>query len=130
PGLPALRFAFEEWLGVFGPSIGLPAAIAFVAAYTGAHAPLHAVVATGEILDDGRVARVGQMPAKLAIAAAEGEVGRLLLPLGEAARGADLAATVPDALEIVFGRGVVPDTRLLRVDAVLQRVHADRDPSR
>lgn len=26
PGLPSLRFAFEQWFAVFGPSIGLPAA--------------------------------------------------------------------------------------------------------
>jgi hypothetical protein len=128
PGLPALRFAFEEWLGVFGPSIGLPAALAFVAHYASAYAPRDAVVATGEIREGGRLERVGHMPEKLAIAAAEGEVGRIVLPAGEPARGVDTAATVAEALEIVFGRRVSPDVRHLHVDALLRRVHADRDP--
>lgn len=131
PGLPALRFAFEEWLTVFGPSIGLPAALAFAAHYASAHAPLHAIVATGEILEGGRVERVGHMAEKLAVAAAEGEVGRILIPAAEPeGRGADRVATVAEALSILPGGRVAPDARHLHVDAVIRRVHADRDHAR
>ncbi len=132
PGLPALRFAFEDWLCVFGASVGLPAALAFVAHYASRAAPLHAVLATGELLPGGRVERVGGMPGKQAIAGAEREVGRLLLPAGEpSVRGAERVATVAEALEIVFGRGPLsPDVRHLHVDGVLQRVHAERDAGR
>ncbi len=132
PGLPALRFAFEDWLGVFGASVGLPAVLAFVAHYAARLAPPYAVLATGELLPGGAVERVGQMIGKQAIAAAEREVGRILIPSGEpSGAGADRVATVAEALEIVFGRGpVAPDVRHLHVDGVLQRVHADRDTAR
>ena len=132
PLLPSQRFAFEEWLSVFGPSIGLPAALAFVACFASSRALPCAVLATGEILDDGRVGRVGHMVEKQAIAASEREVGRILIPLGEpSGRGADRVATVAEALAIVFGDGpIAPDAGHLHVDAWLGRVHADRDPER
>ncbi|APR79608.1 Hypothetical protein A7982_04955 [Minicystis rosea] len=131
PSLPALRFDFEEWISISGSSIGLPAALAFVAHYAPRRAPLSAILATGA-LGDGGIERVGHMPEKLSIAAAEREVGCLLLPADEPlARGADRAATLAEAFAIVFGDGpVAPDVRHLHVDAVLQRVHADRDSHR
>lgn len=132
PALPALRFAFEERLAVFGPSIGLPAALAFIIHYAASRAPAMAVLGSGELDESGRVERVGQMSEKLAVAALEREVGRILVPAGEAeARGADRVATLAEAVEIVMGRGpIAPDVGHLHVDAVLRRVHADRDPAR
>lgn len=132
PTLPALRFAFEEWLSIFGPSIGLPAAIAFVAHYASSRAPQRAVLATGEIAEGGRVERVGHMAEKLAIASAEREALQILIPAGEPdARGAERVATIGEALAIVFGEGrVAPDVKHLHVDAVVQRVHAERDHDR
>lgn len=122
PGLPALRFAFEEWLSVFGPSIGLPAALAFVAHYAPARAPREAVLATGRIGEGGRIEPVGHLAEKVAAADAEREVGLVVLPG---------AGTLAEAFARVFGEAPVhPDARHVHVDALLQRVHADRDAAR
>jgi len=69
--LPMLRFELEEELAVFGPSIGLPAALAFLSFYAPARAPDHPVLASGALTMDGRVGPVGGLEAKLAIAKEE-----------------------------------------------------------
>jgi hypothetical protein len=132
PGLPALRFAFEEWLSISGPSIGLPAALAFVAYYAPARAPRGAVLATGRLAAAGRIERVGHLAEKLAAADAEREVELTVLPDGDpAARGEGRVATLAEAFALVFGEPPVhPDARHLHVDALLRRVHTDRDPAR
>ena len=132
PGLPALRFELEEWLSISGASIGLPAALAFVAHYAAARAPWQAVVATGQLGEGGSVERVGHMEGKLAVADAEREVGRILVPGDEPlGRGVDRVATLAEACAVVFGDGpILPDAQHLGVDAVIRRVHADRDHAR
>lgn len=84
PSLPSLRFELEEELGLFGSSIGLGAALAYLAHFMPSRAPRRAVLATGRLLDGGRVAAVGHLPAKLAIAEAERGARMCLFP-GEAA---------------------------------------------
>jgi hypothetical protein len=132
PSLPALRFAFEEWLSVFGPSIGLPAALAFVAHYAPARAPREAVLATGRLGEGGRLERVGHLAEKLAAADAEREVGLVVMPAADpAARGEGRAATLREAIALVFGEAPIhPDARHVHLDSILQRVHAERDAAR
>jgi hypothetical protein len=101
--LPMLRFELEEELAVFGPSVGLPAALAFLAHFAPARAPTVAVLATGGLLADGRVTQVAQLDAKHAIALQEG-AGAIIFPSGEGSwPGVVHASTFAEAARVVFG---------------------------
>jgi hypothetical protein len=100
--LPMLRFELEEELAVFGPSIGLPAALSFLAFYAPSRMPVRAVIATGALSIDGggRVGEVGQIEAKQAIAKQErgapGDPEPLLLLPSD-------VSTLEEARKRVFG---------------------------
>ena len=121
--LPMLRFDFEEELAVFGPSIGLPAALAFLAHFAKAPAPSRAVLATGELLADGRVTQVGQLDTKLAIAQQEAEGAVIIFPSGTGSRpGVEHASTFAEAARVAFGeRPLRLDVWHSAVDALLHR---------
>ncbi len=122
--LPMLRFEFEEELAVFGPSIGLPAALAFLAHFAPSRAPSCAVLATGELLADGRVIQVGQLDTKYAIARQEGGAV-IIFPPGSGARPEALeASTFAEAARITFGEAPVHrdlDVMHSAVDAIIHR---------
>ena len=120
--LPMLRFELEEELAVLGPSIGLPAALAFVSYFAGG-APLQTVLATGELLADGRVARVGHVDAKHAIARREAP-GALVLfpPATEPLEGVTHVSTFAEASALVFGASSMrADVTHTAVDDVIHR---------
>jgi hypothetical protein len=127
--LPALRFEFEEELAVFGPSIGLPAALAFVAHFAPSRAPGRAVLATGRLLADGRVAPVGHLAAKGALAAAERGADTIVVPPGDdVLPGAIAVGHFADAARAVFGPApLAPDVALAPLDAVLHRARTAPD---
>ncbi|HEU4407051.1 MAG TPA: hypothetical protein VFS43_17415 [Polyangiaceae bacterium] len=131
PGpLPALRFEFEEELAVFGPSIGLPAALAFLAHFAPARAPRSAVLATGRLLDGGRVAPVGRLATKGALAAAERGAGLIVVPGGDdgAPEGAIRALDLEGAARAVFGPAPLAiDVALAPLEVVLHRARTAPD---
>ena len=122
--LPMLRFELEEELAVFGPSIGLPAALAFLAHFAPSRAPSRAVLATGELLADGRVIQVGQLDTKYAIARQEGGAV-IIFPPGSGARPGTLeAGTFAEAARIAFGEAPLRlDVMHSAVDAIIHRAH-------
>lgn len=127
--LPSLRFDAEEQLAVAGPSIGLPAALAFAA--RSCRLPATAVLATGRIDARGDVLAVGHMREKLAAAAGERGPRVVLVPPGAGDGVATETATVDAALGVVFGgERLVPDASLLRLEDLLARAARDPEPSR
>lgn len=118
PSLPSLRFEFEEWFAISGPSIGLPAVLAFIAHFA-PHLRLEsAILATGELGASNGILPVGGLVEKLAIASAE--LGRkdVIVP------GEDVT-TLASVLSRVFGeRPLEADPALLRVDDVIHRARA------
>jgi len=139
PSLPAFHFPFDEWLAASGPSLGLPAFLAFVAHLVPDRALDRPVHATGRLDADGRVHPVGHLPSKVAAARREAPSGLILVPdegaLGELADGSAAdelrpIRTVDEALEVVFGPGpLTPDPSLFRVDILLARARAHDDPN-
>ncbi len=128
--LPALRFEFEEELAISGPSIGLPAALAFVAHFAPSRAPRRAVLATGRLLGDGRVAPVGHLAVKCAIAGAERGASLLLVPRDDegAAAGATRVDSLAAAARAAFGpAALAPDVALAPLESVLHRARTSPD---
>ena len=123
--LPMLRFELEEELAVFGSSIGLPAALAFVAYFADAKAPARAVLATGDLLPDGRIAQVGQLDAKFAIARAEARDegdAVILFPSGSSSRpGVQHVSTFAEAAQVVFGQPLHLAVTHSAVDTMIHR---------
>lgn len=123
PNLPALRFEFEEWLGIFGASVGLPALLAFLGYYAPSRLPGVAILATGRLVDGGGVEKVGGMSAKRAIAAAEAGDKRVLLP--------EQTGRAEEAVSRVFGpEPLAPEAHVLTLDETIQRARADPDRQR
>lgn len=114
--LPMLRFEVEEELAVFGPSIGLPAALAFLSFYAPSRMPERAVLATGSLSIDGRVGAVGQMEAKEAIAREErGDPAPLVLLPSD-------VNTFEEARKRVFGAPAIRlDVSQSPLDVIIQR---------
>lgn len=131
PGfLPTLRFEFEEELAVFGPSIGLPAALAFLAHFAPSRAPDHAILATGRLLDDGRVAPVGHLATKAAIALSERGGGMIVVPGGDdgAPEGAVGVPDLESAARAVFGSASLAiDVALAPLETLLHRARTAPD---
>ena len=121
--LPMLRFELEEELTVFGPSVGLPALLAFLAYFAPSRAPAVAVLATGEITSDGRVMRVGRLDAKYEVARAERRASVLIFPREEQSRaGVFHVDTTSEALVRVFGTApLAPDPELTVIEALVRR---------
>lgn len=138
PGLPASRFELEEELAVFGPSIGLAAALSFLAHFMPSRAPDRAILATGRLLPDGRIAEVGHVETKAEIAAAERGRRVCLFPGGaERARAAGVAGatdpmtvtTLREAAAHVFGPGPWRvDPGFSAIDDLLRRARTAPDP--
>lgn len=136
PELPSLHVPFEQWLAASGPSIGLPALLAFLAHFAPHRRPAVPVLATGRIDLDGRVQPVGHMPEKLAAAAAEVGERLVLIPGAAEAEGAraDLGPVavrdVPTATARVFGPApLAADPALCRLDRVIERSRQLPDPA-
>ena len=129
--LPSLRFELEEELAIFGSSIGLAAALAFLAHFMPSRAPDRAVLATGRLLDDGRVVDVGHRNAKAEIAAAERGARWCLFPAGAEVAGADVVpvSTLAEAAARVLGPAPWrADPDLWAVDDLLRRARTAGDP--
>lgn len=124
PGLPSLRFPFEEWLGSSGQSIGLPAVIALMAHVVPARRPRYPVLATGTLVG-GRIGTVDGLADKIEIAKVElaGTRGTVLAPRQDALP--DDVTVVDDlaaALRAVFGEEPLSaDSRQLSLDEAIQR---------
>jgi hypothetical protein len=122
PSLPALRFELEDWLSLFGASLGLPAALAFLGYYAPSRLPARAVLATGRLLDGGALAAVDGMQAKSAIA--ELERGEKLVVTPE-------IGSLSHAVCAVFGDApMVPERRVLTLDQTIERARSEPDRGR
>lgn len=132
PSLPALRFELEEELAIFGPSIGLGAALAFLAHFMPSRAPDRAILATGRLLEGGRVATVGHVRAKAEIAAAERGARLVLLPPeGEAVPQDDgvIVGTLREAATLAFGPAPWrAGAGFWTIDDLLRRARSASDP--
>jgi hypothetical protein len=104
-----IRVAAESRFPLHGWSLGLPAALAFVAVATG-RAPRRPVFATGRLLGSGRVEHVDHVPTKVAAALSDlaGSDGLLIAPRGQTAglEGGNIVGveTLDEAIELVFGK--------------------------
>ncbi len=127
--LPMLRFDFEEELSVLGPSIGLPAALAFAAHLCPSRAPSTAVLATGRLHADGRVESVGHLDAKHAIALREqGDKVILFPPAATPRPGVHHVSTFAEAARAAFGGEPLSlDPALFSVDALVRRARTAAD---
>lgn len=120
PNLPALRFEFEEWLGVFGASLGLPALLSFIGYYVPSRLPDVALLATGRLLEGGAVGSVEGMEAKRAVAAGEAGDKLILLP--------DHFKRVEEVVARAYGDAPLrPDLRVLSLDETIDRARTEPD---
>jgi hypothetical protein len=118
--LPSLRFEFEEWFAISGPSIGLPAVLAFVLHFA-PHLQLDAaVLATGELTASRSILAVGGLHEKLAIAASERGRKQVIAP------GEGVDSLGPVLLSVFGDRPLEADPALLRVDEVIHRARSTR----
>lgn len=134
PALPELGVELPSAFAVRGISMGLPAALAFVAHLTEG-APLDvAVLATGRIDPTGAVLPVSHVPEKLAGAAEELGPRIVLVPAGAEAPGAPSApsarsvASLDAAILASLGRRRGLDPLAVSLDAALARARQEPDP--
>ncbi len=119
PSLPALRFELEDWLAVFGASLGLPATLAFIGYYAPSRRPRHAVLATGRLLAGGVIAPVQGLEIKRAIAEAERGDKSILTP--------GVLSSIERAIAEVFGAApLVPERHVLTLDQTIERARRAR----
>jgi hypothetical protein len=120
PNLPSLRFELEEWLAMFGSSLGLPALLAFLGYYAPSRMPSPAILATGRLLGDGSIVPVGGMEAKLAVARAETGDKVVLMP--------EDTPSATEAIARIFGADpLAPERHVLTLDETIERARAEPD---
>lgn len=128
PALPELGVELPSAFGVRGISMGLPAALAFVAHFCPGAAPEVAVLATGRIDPSGAVLPVSHVREKLAGAAEEAGRRIVVVPLGAEAAGARAVADLGAAVDACLGPGRALDPAAVSLDAALARARQEPDP--
>ena len=132
-GLPSLRLIFPEAFSLFGKSIGLPAALAFVEKWCGKRVP-YPVLATGELGENGCILPVGQREQKIRVAVTEleGTQGLVLVP-ADAAQEESRTLVRPvrsldEAVSAVWGASTLPaDRALLSLAKSIQQAQSEED---
>ncbi|MBL8607515.1 MAG: hypothetical protein JNL38_09355 [Myxococcales bacterium] len=128
PSLPELGVELPPAFGVRGISMGLPAALAFVAHLCPGAAPEVAVLATGRIDASGAVLPVAHVREKLAGAAEEAGRRVVVVPLGADAPGAIAVADLGAAVDACLGPGRALDPAAISLDGAIARARLEADP--
>jgi len=118
---PSLRLELEEFVTVEGPSLALPAALAFASHLT-ARPPKQAVLVTGALDPTGRVHDVGHLEEKLRAARTERGETTIVTPADVRTFAEPLRATLGDNLRV--------DASVVGIDELLVRARREHDPRR
>lgn len=136
-GLPGLWIVVPERVPLFGGSVGLPAALAFVEKWSG-RPPQIPVLATGEVDAFGNILPIQGLREKIDAALTElaDSPGLVLIPGAQAAEAANKPSdrlrpvrTVEEAVTVVWSEyPVAVDRSLLSLEATLEEAQNAKDP--